>query len=171
MNSTVILLVRMWVEKEIGEVTVWIAQSSSLWGCELKNSATTETTESGTSSSLWGCELKKNLMAYYDSPICHPPCEDVSWKVIHHLLCSLYDRHPSCEDVSWKTCEFNDSILADGHPPCEDVSWKISGDVGKQLENRHPPCEDVSWKVNEASIRTVSWVILHVRMWVEKRMM
>ena len=121
----VILLVRMWVEKCVNLSMIYSStSSSSLWGCELKNWLNLYNVRYLLSSSLWGCELKRWWTKFESITWRHPPCEDVSWKVIHHLLCSLYDRHPSCEDVSWK----NYIVY----------------------------------------LQTKGFVILHVRMWVEK---
>ena len=58
--SIVILLVRMWVEKSIRSTTLILKRSSSLWGCELK-----------TFACLFSTVRHR-----------HPPCEDVSWKIV-----------------------------------------------------------------------------------------
>ena len=54
---------------------------------------------------------------------CHPPREDVSWKIVFFHSTSMYPGHPPREDVSWK---FGYQAKAKGtcHPPREDVSWK-----------------------------------------------
>ena len=104
---------------------------------------------------------------------CHPPCEDVSWKVpvVYHLF--SHSRHPPCEDVSWKKFWHSEQFKKRRHPPCEDVSWKScrtkqlcqpvksSSLWGCELKdnrtdwrylgNCHPPCEDVSWKNPKAN--------------------
>ena len=98
------------------------------------------------SSSLWGCELKKYLETHPSRTISHPPCEDVSWKIIIPASIALAYRHPPCEDVSWQT-------FSAFHSSC----------------NRcHPPCEDVSWKPFDIYVWQLQIVILLVRMWVEK---
>ena len=120
----------------------------------------------------------------------HPPCEDVSWKIVITVLLPV----PMLSSSLWG-CELKnqDVCTPSGyhcHPPCEDVSWKYTGFFkcifkfsssslwGCELKNRmplggirwprHPPCEDVSWK-NEACMNIIiHLVILLVRMWVEK---
>ena len=90
-RELVILLVRMWVEKSLrtrGHVKNW---SSSLWGCELKS-------------------LYHPLVAMMVH--CHPPCEDVSWKIHIHKSILIHDCHPPCEDVSWKGEDANVTLYA-----------------------------------------------------------
>ena len=78
-------------------------QSSSMWGCELKKHSKEWTICRTKSSSLWGCELKNRNADTYDRVGGHPPCEDVSWKLLSCFFFSSNTRHPPCEDVSWKT--------------------------------------------------------------------
>ena len=54
------------------------------------------------SSSLWGCELKNHAICQQIYYLCHPPCEDVSWKAGVGQRYYEGERHPPCEDVSWK---------------------------------------------------------------------
>ena len=102
-TETVILLVRMWVEKLYGVarhyrttvillVRMWVEKHPEWTGGT-----------SWSSSSLWGCELKTCCGSVGNAMSGHPPCEDVSWKLAHtmNLICPLC--HPPCEDVSWKT--------------------------------------------------------------------
>ena len=144
--------------------------SSSLWGCELKNWLNLYNVRYLLSSSMWGCELKRWWTKFESITWRHPPCEDVSWKVIHHLLCSLYDRHPSCEDVSWKN--YIVYLQTKGFVILHVRMWvekfyhvtlyekKTSSSMwGCELKSNesifqksiagHPPCEDVSWKTCE----------------------
>ena len=120
----------------------------------------------------------------------HPPCEDVSWKfhgfkffvyiIVIRLVRMWVEKmkhfslcHRILSSSLWgcelKTFSAGSSSRPDSHPPCEDVSWKIIGIVVFIDMNRHPPCEDVSWKKRNTS-HTVNRfnVILLVRMWVEK---
>ena len=208
----VILLVRMWVEKAISQEVAQITSSSSLWGCELKSERSCirdyrnghPPCEDVSWKIVWSCKTLQNYS--------HPPCEDVSWKVLGPLLFMLVHRHPPCEDVSWKSlcltflsrfhwssslwgCElknwlnlYNVRYLLSSslwgcelkrwwtkfesitwrHPPCEDVSWKVIHHLLCSLYDRHPSCEDVSWKNYIVYLQTKGFVILHVRMWVEK---
>ena len=122
-------------------------RSSSLWGCELKNSWWFRTAESWLSSSLWGCELK--IPPSVDTAKASPSsslwgCELKNLQCLplfHPLL-----RHPPCEDVSWKDELRGEPKEFNGHPPCEDVSWKKKQKYHASGRKRHPPCEDVSWK-------------------------
>ena len=57
-GASVILLVRMWVEKYTYPKKITHNMSSSLWGCELKSELKSTDNASYRSSSLWGCELK-----------------------------------------------------------------------------------------------------------------
>ena len=142
----VILLVRMWVEKVMVAVQVGMWWSSSLWGCELKK--------------LWWTRTKTGK--------CHPPCEDVSWKILCH--CGFYKLRVILLVRMWveKYCVIADftnlgssslwgcelkswfyllNCFPFRHPPCEDVSWKSSSKLWIPMEASHPPCEDVSWKM------------------------
>ena len=80
MVNSVILLVRMWVEKSFTSCDKSSILSSSLWGCELKKRCGIESCTGGS----------------------HPPCEDVSWKSNAKAESSKASCHPPCEDVSWK---------------------------------------------------------------------
>ena len=102
LDVLVILLVRMWVEKSVICQTMKIKSSSSLWGCELKRPVGLYVISSGESSSLWGCELKRICNKTVQWKICHPPCEDVSWKDYLSEIVRYEMGHPPCEDVSWK---------------------------------------------------------------------
>ena len=62
--------------------------SSSLWGCELKNMWMIRSCRVRLSSSLWGCELKNCSFLAIHTRWCHPPCEDVSWKL--NALCCFH---------------------------------------------------------------------------------
>ena len=146
-NDSVILLVRMWVEKHSFSGKQRRGWSSSLWGCELKN--------------LW---YKSRL-----KEVCHPPCEDVSWKAYEHSVRSAPHGHPPCEDVSWKAKEHNIDTHGASHPPCEDVSWKNSGE--QEQENKNPSSSLWGCELKMSLKRWLSFppiVILLVRMWVEK---
>ena len=166
-DGLVILLVRMWVEKDMQMISPFTYTSSSLWGCELKS--------------------ERSCIRDYRNG--HPPCEDVSWKIVWSCKTLQNYSHPPCEDVSWKVLGPLLFMLVHRHPPCEDVSWKslcltflsrfhwsssLWGCELKILSLRHdssrlchPPCEDVSWKVMYDATLTHKTVILLVRMWVE----
>ena len=122
----VILLVRMWVEREKE-----IPMGYSRWShppCEdvswkklhreqiqvkcvillvrmwVERQHIPCNTCSNKSSSLWGCELKVSCFVW----ILHPAkssslwgCELKVWIIRHNS--SLVSRHPPCEDVSWKS--------------------------------------------------------------------
>ena len=165
--SSVILLVRMWVERiRIWSVYVW-SKSSSLWGCELKDF------------------LRKKERGYRS----HPPCEDVSWKnnipngkyeadVI--LLVRMWvERSEMCQMLkllkssSLWGCELKEDIPY-SNPSLDNVillvrmwverthvikrkNMPVSSSLwGCELKEKkgwikwkigsHPPCEDVSWK-------------------------
>ena len=120
------------------------------------------------SSSLWGCELKKYLETHPSRTISHPPCEDVSWKILKVMIEEFDSRHPPCEDVSWKALSRNRPQASTRHPPCEDVSWKTFSAFHSSCNRCHPPCEDVSWKPFDIYVWQLQIVILLVRMWVEK---
>ena len=45
---------------------------------------------------------------------------------------------------------------------------KKLGDDNSEEQKGHPPCEDVSWKYRKQMLPRKQWVILLVRMWVEK---
>ena len=105
-TTTVILLVRMWVENKISGYLIDPTGSSSLWGCELKSQEPFLNCIFFWSSSLWGCELKKQSCMAVKLTHSHPPCEDVSWKSVIGLDKKKFRSHPPCEDVSWKTCEY-----------------------------------------------------------------
>ena len=100
--ASVILLVRMWVEKKI----------IPNWRC------------------LWchpPCEdvsWKFNTFIMRSFSFCHPPCEDVSWKTGGMSMNPYMSCHPPCEDVSWKIRNELITNETPCHPPCEDVSWK-----------------------------------------------
>ena len=79
--------------------------------------------------------------------LCHPPCEDVSWKLIPNARNSSLVWSSSLWGWELKTSRFLSSHSTSFcHPPCEDVSWKA-------LDTKNP------------TVTTV--VILLVRMWVE----
>ena len=170
MNITVvvILLVRMWVEKICAIAFGIIPQSHPpcedvSWKVHLQHTSKTTTVillvrmwvenkisgyliDPTGSSSLWGCELKSqepflNCIFFWSSSL---------WG------CEL--KKQSCMAVK----------LTHSHPPCEDVSWKSVIGLDKKKFRSHPPCEDVSWKTCEYYKYFLFWVILLVRMWVEK---
>ena len=145
--------------------------SSSLWGCELKNEAY---------GTLTDRDYVILLVRMWVEKVCyrkalpflhrHPPCEDVSWKVVLRPHTPARSCHPPCEDVSWKL--YMGKVMVDpetGHPPCEDVSWKNIWQQHCWWSWCHPPCEDVSWKVHLQPTSKTTTVILLVRMWVENK--
>ena len=146
LKMQVILLVRMWVEKNPAEldyqdwvvillVRMWVEKSlQSLGG------------KHPMSSSLWGCELKICPFAEFSKSLGHPPCEDVSWKA--YILYQAFHKHVILLVRMW--VEKSLSI------------WETIYRI------RHPPCEDVSWKTLIWLSRSERKVILLVRMWVEK---
>ena len=77
----VILLVRMWVEKNPAELDYqdWVViLLVRFW-------------------------VEHSMFAFFFRlSMCHPPCEDVSWKTSFYVYCAVFYRHPPCEDVSWK---------------------------------------------------------------------
>ena len=78
------------------------------------------------------------------------------------------NRHPPCEDVSWKDLLAYTSFQVVSHPPCEDVSWK--GYVIKQSNGKYVILLVRMWveKIIFQRLFATKWVILLVRMWVEK---
>ena len=102
-ESTVILLVRMWVEKwnlqwhntKTGKVILLVR----MW---VEKSNKLASGKGNPSSSLWGCELKIMSRREYKTIRRHPPCEDVSWKFSLKTAPCYHSCHPPCEDVSWK---------------------------------------------------------------------
>ena len=98
----VILFVRMWVEMYVSSGRfLYLAMSSSSWGCELKCHFSCIASPSLKSSSSWGCELKFKTSNNSTDKTCHPLREDVSWNVFHPFLYQFKSRHPLREDVSW----------------------------------------------------------------------
>ena len=98
----------------------------------------------------------------------HPPCEDVSWK--SNIARGSSDYLVILLVRMWveNTPPINVMIPTLRHPPCEDVSWKDNiADIDGGWFG-HPPCEDVSWKGYANDITLYVYVILLVRMWVEK---
>ena len=168
--NEVILLVRMWVEKQI--LYIDFDSMNRHPPCE---------------DVSW-----KNKNKYMSRVIkCHPPCEDVSWKINKGIPWKRSLRSSSlwgCElkriggkkmiktrkSSSLWGCELKNLSqhpipARSRHPPCEDVSWKCNIPCRVLHFFRHPPCEDVSWKVVKEVGDTASIVvILLVRMWVEK---
>ena len=124
-TETVILLVRMWVEKLYGVARHYRTTVILLVRMWVENPS---------------CKNIRNIGS------CHPPCEDVSWKVLGPLLFMLVHRHPPCEDVSWKSLcltflsRFHWSSSLWG---CELKILSLRHDSSRLC---HPPCEDVSWK-------------------------
>ena len=177
MAISVILLVRMWVEKLFRYSITGTSPSSSLWGCELKNNAIMKAMKNGchppcedvswkipvgqmiaigeASSSLWGCELK-NTHNYQNHLL---PKSSSLWGCelkSHTLVSPLINKsHPPCEDVSWKFIESKCYQESSGHPPCEDVSWKDGVSMQSLPCPRHPPCGDVSWKIPRNPMRRI----------------
>ena len=141
----VILLVRMWVEKAQQRMNNLQNQSSSLWGCELKN----------------------NLFLPRASTLCHPPCEDVSWKTTNARIVEKISSS-SLWGCELKRNQIYVEAIAGGHPPCEDVSWK---NIYKRLCSKYRVILLVRmWVENLTQWRYYQnvLVILLVRMWVEK---
>ena len=123
---------------------------------------------STSSSSLWGCELKNPISVIRKLATSHPPCEDVSWK--SNIARGSSDYLVILLVRMWveNTPPINVMIPTLRHPPCEDVSWKDNiADIDGGWFG-HPPCEDVSWKGYANDITLYVYVILLVRMWVEK---
>ena len=120
----VILLGRMWVEKQVATCYGVDRQSSSLGGCELKNGImctysrmhsvillgrmwvekTDISVEDGivVSSSLGGCELKRHSERKEQQSIVSSSLGGCELKNKTHALGNLVDSHPPWEDVSWK---------------------------------------------------------------------
>ena len=98
---------------------------------------------------------------------CHPPCEDVSWKIMQSWR--LWKMVVILLVRMWVEKSLLDRWLLSGkrHPPCEDVSWKTHTIIRTIFCQSHPPCEDVSWKVIHWYHLSLIKVILLVRMWVE----
>ena len=99
--------------------------SSSLWGCELKNRCR--------SVRYFVCPVillvrmwVENFWAVSFSPPTPVILLVRMWveKQSGHLE-ALHSRHPPCEDVSWKVVLVYLCYAIFSHPPCEDVSWKI----------------------------------------------
>ena len=143
----VILLVRMWVENSSATVAQSVENVILLVRMWVENSGTYVTNVSGSSSSLWGCELKILPLSVFLLTHRHPPCEDVSWKVL--------------DSIDWD--------MPTSHPPCEDVSWKDMLKIMKKAEK-----SSSLWGCELKKQRAQHWlciskVILLVRMWVEKK--
>ena len=190
MPVQVILLVRMWVEKPDEKTNTkarWVILLVRMW---VEKAIVSLLGGDGKSSSLWGCELKNRIRIRTQRLNCHPPCEDVSWKIHKNIIRKKWgvillvrmwvEKTPSSTDNAqrvvillvrmWveKHTLFRLSPLSRRHPPCEDVSWKSRNSTRSLVWSRHPPCEDVSWKEEAINILTEQIVILLVRMWVEK---
>ena len=77
----VILLVRMWVEKIVSSCLHPVYTSSSLWGCELKSVRFHWLGFAQHVILLVRMWVEKwSIWNTYRQGLCHPPCEDVSWK-------------------------------------------------------------------------------------------
>ena len=141
------------------------------------------------SSSLWGCELKSLSFQFHAYNQCHPPCEDVSWKLILE-----FNIENNSSSSLWG-CELKNAMISvelfvshvillvrmwveKSWGVTFKIYWNVILLVRMWVEkthlswhrlNRlcHPPCEDVSWKINDWRYKDVGYVILLVRMWVE----
>ena len=117
-KSTVILLVRMWVEK---------------FGSTTKMGAGSHPPREDVS---WKDESEMKDRAGH----CHPPREDVSWKTSAIPIATSPLRHPPREDVSWKDSTGITMYTGTSHPPREDVSWKVLECSGCKM-----PVSSSSW--------------------------
>ena len=145
-------------------------QSSSLWGCELK--VYRDERQSTHIVILlvrmwverWGVENYERL--------CRVILLVRMW-VERDLLCLfLWASNVILLVRMWveRTPLVPSEKLSLSHPPCEDVSWKSWSLPKLKLPHRHPPCEDVSWKICYRLSVYRRYVILLVRMWVERGM-
>ena len=167
---SVILLVRMWVEKILVNKNKNRKTSSSLWGCELKSVRFHWLGFAQHVILLVRMWVEKwSIWNTYRQGLCHPPCEDVSWKGLLPKSFAL-----SASSSSLWGCELKNPFYTlllcckYRHPPCEDVSWKSNLVYIILWLQCHPPCEDVSWKTIIKQYSLIFFVILLVRMWVEK---
>ena len=121
------------------------------------------------SSSLWGCELKKFWWTRTKTGKRHPPCEDVSWKVLDSIDWDSPNMSSSlwgCElkNEAYGTLTDRDYVILLVRMWVEKVCYRKA----LPFLHRHPPCEDVSWKIHSIHFSfVVNTVILLVRMWVE----